>query len=290
MHKLVLNFFGMLRSLLQLSRVLIVFTIMTLLLYWIQDLAGFNYSFLNFIKPLLESLLSISSSISDGSIQIFAAEFEFKYAIANIILLFLYMFTHFLNGVVDKTEELYCDGRNAIKKMEENALNTKLELNAKLEQKKLKRFDVYVGLMEKKKFSQQVANVDMKEQANILNKFLIEKLAVNPKAYGEGYIYSFGNIEKIDGVLDVFFKAIHSKAPVNYIVCVQVMGANEVFEKQQLERLASLNITNKIIAMPDTVWRYRFNEKTKYETSQLGDFKSQGEEFEVHEFKDNFGV
>ena len=68
------------------------------------------------------------------------------------------------------------------------------------------------------------------------------------------------------------------------------MGANEVFEKQQLERLASLNITNKIIAMPDTVWRYRFNEKTKYETSQLGDFKSQGEEFEVHEFKDNFGV
>lgn len=290
MHKLVLKTFGILRSLMQLMRILIVFTLLMLLLYWIKNLAGFSYEFLNFIKPVLDALLVMGASFATGSVDLFSATFEYKYGAACIILIVSFVLTHGLDKVINLVEEGYCQGRNFIKKIEENQMNASLERDMKTEQRKIKNFQVYVGLKEKKKFAQQVVNIDMKEQANILNKFLIEKLCVNPTVYGNGYLYSFGNIERLDGVLEVLFKALNSKAPVDYVVCIQVMGANIEFEKQQLNELIALDIVNKIITMPDTVWCYKFNERTKYETGQLGDFKAEGKVFEVHEFKDNFGI
>ena len=290
MHKLVLNFFKGLRSFLQLSRIVIVFTILMMLFYWIKNLAGFNYSFLDFIKPLLDSLLALGASISNGYVDLFAAKFEYKYAIANGILLALYAFTYLLNKVVDFFEDSYLAGRSAVKSLQEAAMNKSLKQEAENEQKKLKRYQIYIGVSEKKKFAQQVINIDIKEQYQILNKFLIEKTGVNPIAYKDGFIYSYGNIEHIDNILDEFFKAVNSKAPLNYYVCVQVIGASPEFEKLQLETMIGLNIANKIITMADTVWRYKFNSKTKYETVLIGDFKSAGKNFEIHEFRNNFGV
>lgn len=290
MHKLVLKSFDFFRSFLQFLRALIMVIVMLLVLYWISNIASFNWSFLNFIKPTLDSLLALGSSFTSDSITIINAVFEFKYIAAIGILIIYYFLTYFAAKIIDISENIYCGGRDVVKKYEENKMNETLEKEAISSQKKLRKFQIFISLSPKKKFVQQVVDIDIKEQNNLMNKFLIEKLAVSPTVYKEGFLYSFSNIENIDYILDVFFKVINSKAPVNYIICVQVLGENSLKEQQQIDKMIDLNLINKIITMPDTIWRYKFNEKSKYETAHLGDYQDASGTFEVHEFKNDFGL
>ena len=290
MHKMVLRTFKFFRSFLQFLRALIMLMVMLLLLYWVSNIASFNWSFLNFIKLIFDVLLALSSSINSSSINILNALFEIKYIVAIGILIVYYFLTYVAGMIIDFSEKIYEDGRNVVKKFEENRMNNELEINAKIEQKKIKKYQIYVSLSPKKKFAQQVVEIDIKEQNNIMNKFLIEKLGISPVIYKEGFIYSFNNIENIDSVLGVFFKVLNSNAPVNYVICVQVVGENNIKEQAQLNKMINLNLMNKIITMPDTIWRYRFNEKWKYETIHLGDYQDEIGSFEVHEFKNDFGL
>lgn len=290
MHKIVLKILGFFRSLLQFIRVLILFIIIMILLYWIEKISSFNWSFLDFIRPILEELVAEGKNIASGSIVLINAVFEFKYIAAIGILLLQYFLTYLVEKGLGVFENIYDTGRAFVKKVEEDRMNKELQSQAKKEQKSIKRYQVYVAITEKKKYAQQIVEIDYKEQANLMNKFLIEKLGVTPVVYKNGFKYSFNNIENIDDVLGVFFKVINSKAPVNYIVCVQVLGNNDFVESQQFDKMINLNIVNRIITMPDTVWRYKFNMKSKYETVQIGDFQHEGGAFEVHEFKNDFGI
>ena len=94
MHKFMLKLFGFLKSTAQFLKIVVLFCVLCLLLYWIQNLAGFNWSWLNFIKPLLESFLEAGKSISDDAVYLFDAVFEHKYGIALILFFVLYYITH----------------------------------------------------------------------------------------------------------------------------------------------------------------------------------------------------
>ena len=97
-------------------------------------------------------------------------------------------------------------------------------------------------------------------------------------------MFEFNYFSDIDKNLDVFAKLLHSKAPLDYIICVQVFGENLEKEQMQLEKLKELRILNKIVSFADTVYRYNFNREKGYGTTMVGLFKKGEDSFEVHEF------
>ncbi len=74
---------------------------------------------------------------------------------------------------------------------------------------------------------------------------------------------------------------------VQFIICVQVIGADHKIEDSQLKNLINLKMINKIITSSDTVYRYKFNDICIFEPSQLGLFQNEDGNFEVYEFVEN---
>ena len=124
----------------------------------------------------------------------------------------------------------------------------------------------------------------MKYKIN-MNKFLINQTGVNPIKYENGYLYTFESFKDIDAVLDIFSRLSTSKAPIDYLICVQILDKNSGKEREQLNALIDLKILNKIATLSDTVYRYMFNRSQRYETIQLGIFQKEDWTFEVHEFQ-----
>ncbi len=284
MHKHVLKIFEHVKTILEFIKIAVIFSIMCLLLYWVETLIGAQWDWLNFIRPILVSFVKTGASFTDGSIYLFDAKFEYKYFIALILFLAVYYFDNLLILASAKLEELYCDSRNAVKKYQEDSLNIQLAQQHNIEQKRLKRFQIYVSTKIKKKYSHQEQHINIEEQNDIMNKFLIEKTGTNPTIYENGFLYTFEDFETADNVLKHFFKLIKSSAPLDYIICVQILGANPEREIMQLKELASLNFINKITMLSDTMWRYRHKKAHRFGTSQVGLFQKGQEIFEVHEF------
>ena len=124
-------------------------------------------------------------------------------------------------------------------------------------------------------------NVNLDEQNKLMNKFISEKTAVIPMMMNGGFLYEFMDFDKIDTVLDVLFKVLHSSAPLDYAICVQ-SGDN----MEQLTKLSTLNHFGMISMAADTAYRYRFNETHRYQTTQVGVFQNGDRTLEVHEFKE----
>ena len=124
----------------------------------------------------------------------------------------------------------------------------------------------------------------MNEQNRLLTKFLVGRTGVIPENYENGYLYSFDSFERVDQILEEFFKLIKSDTPLNYVVCVQIFGENVEEETKKLNKLIALQFINKIVTMADTVWRYKYNAYHRYGTSQLGIFQQDDDTFEAHEF------
>ena len=284
MNKMILKFFKFLKNSMDFVRIIILLIVILFLFYWVKTLTGSEMAFLNFAFPLLKCLVGMGNALFSGSTTILNAVFEYKFFGGLVILGIVYSLTNVGDFLIDRFEEYYNSGRLFIRKKQEDAMNASLQKELKVEQKKYKGYKVYVGLSVKQKYGQQLANIDIKEQNQILNKFLIEKLSVLPTTYDEGFIYSFGNFETLDNTLNVFFKVLQSSAPVNYFICVQAYGVDFIKENVQLKNMISLKIANKIIAMPDTIFRYQTNTYNKNGTSCLGVFKANDVSFEVHEF------
>lgn len=276
--------FGFFKSFVQFIQILILFTVLMLLLYWIQNLTNARWDWINFIKPVLDSFLWLGEMTSRESVILFDAVFEYKYFWALVYLIVFYCLAYLTIFLLDYLENLYGEGKEIFKKAEEKRFNTELERKNSSEQKKIKRYQIYVSAFVKKKFSHKELGVNLEEQLRIMNKFLIEKTGVNPIKFGEGFLYSFENFDRIDDILDKFFRLIKSTAPLDYIICVQIIGASPSKEIEQLKKLISLNIANKITTLPDTVWRYKANVSHRYGTTQLGLFQKDSGTFEVHEF------
>lgn len=258
-----------------------IFLILMLLIYWIEDLAKANFSWLNFIRPILSSLLSICEHVSSGSLMLSAAKFEFKYGIAVLILLGLYYLVNLITIGLEKFEDLFNDGRRVVKKIQENNFNDSLAKKQTSEQTKIQTYQIYVSASIKKKFSQKELNINLEEQLNIMNKFLMEKTSVVPEKFENGFLYSFNRFDEIDSVLETFFKLLKAQTPLNYIICVQIAEKDAL---QNLKKLINLHFENKISMLSSTSYRYKFNKAHRYGTSQLGLFQKENDTCEAWEF------
>ena len=226
MHKTMLKFFEFLKNCAQFIKIIAVFLILMLLLYWIQNLANYSWSWLNFFAPFFDFLLDIGDYVSNGSIKLFAAVFEFKYLVAMIILGSFFALGHFAEIASQSVENLYGEGRKLVRKIEEDMFNKSLETQQTFEQSKIKRFQIYVETFIKPKYVHKEYNVNLEEQNQLMNKFIIGKTGICPQKYEKGFLYTFESFAKIDSILDVFEKLPKSKAPIDYLICVQILGNN----------------------------------------------------------------
>lgn len=284
MHKFMLKLFEFLKNCAQFIKIVALFLVLMLLLYWIKNLAGYSWTWLNFVAPLFDFLLEGAERVSNVSINLFAAVFEFKYFIVLIMLGTLYAIGHFAEFATQSAEDMYCEGRKIVRKIEEDMFNKSLEEKNSSEQTKIKRYQIYVETSVKPKYAHKEYNVNLDEQNQLMNKFIISKTGVCPQKYESGFLYTFESFNKIDRVLDVFERLPKSKAPIDYLTCVQILGVDAKREMQQLKQLISLKFLNKITTLSDTVFRYSYNIEQGYETSQLGIFQWGKGTFEVHQF------
>ncbi len=284
MNKVMLKIFEFLKNSSHFVKIISVFLMLMLLLYWIQNLADYSWTWLNFFAPFFDFLLDIGGYISNGSINLFAAVFEFKYLVVLLILGALYALGHFAEIASNTIEEAYGEGQKIVRKIEEDMYNKSLEVQHSNEQTKIKRYQVYVQTSVKPKYAHKEYNVNLDEQNQLMNKFLIGKTSVCPQKYEKGFLYTFESFAKIDSILDVFEKLPKSKAPIDYLICVQILGNDTKKEMAQLKKLIDLKFLNKIVAFSDTVYRYTFNRDQGYETSQLGIFQIENDTYEVHQF------
>ena len=284
MNKYILKLFGFLKSFVQFLKIIIVFSTLLLLFYWVQNLLGSDWGWLNFSKPLSKIVLSLGASISDGALDVFGVIFEYKYCWALVIYAALFFGCNFLTLILEKAEDLYDDSRRIIKKINENNFNTKLENNQVIEQKYIQKYKVYIKTSIKKKFDHKELNIDINEQNRIMNKFIIEKTGISPINYKDGVLYSFNYFDDVDKTIELLFKLIKSTAPIDYTICVQIIDNNTTQWERKLEKLISLNKLNKILIMSDTAYRYKFNKFHRYGTSQQGLYQDGADTYEVHEF------
>lgn len=288
MNEFILGFFKFLRNVFYFLKIVAVFCILMLLFYWVQNLTGGDWAWLNFIKPFLKELLKVANSIYSVSFDIFGVKFEFKYISAIVLLLLFGILMELLTVGTNVVEGLYRSGRFLCKKAEEAVFNKNLENEMKRSQKSLTKYLVAVNTYEKPKNPYNQTKVNLEEQNVIMNKFIMEKTNTTPSKFQDGFLYSFNDFEKVDKVLDVMFRVIHSKAPIDYAICVQISTGNPIKDKELLERLVKLKYTGKIYMGSDTAYRYGYNDFKTYNTVQIGLFQSgDGGTMEVHEFKNN---
>ena len=109
MHDFVLKIFGALKSFWHFMKIVCVFCIIMLLLFWIQNLTHAHWEWLGFITPFLNWLLDVANNIYSISFNIWGAEFELKYLSAVIILciIFSYESSNNLNLRVRKRIQEY---------------------------------------------------------------------------------------------------------------------------------------------------------------------------------------
>ena len=284
MHQFVLKIFKFLKSLIHLFKILIVFFIMMLMIYWAQNLSSSDWGITNFISPFLDLLIDFGNMINSNSFNLFSAVFEYKYFIAFIILLIFYAFCKFLDFFVENLKEFYLKTRKHIKKVEENLLNKSLENQVLNEQKKLKKYQIFVSTSIKNNLKFAKNNVDINEQNKIMLKFLIEKTCCTPKTFENGFLFEFNSFDNVDNVLDCFTKLITSKAPLDYVICMQIFGENYTKENEQLLKMKDLKILNKIVSFADTSYRYSFNKEKSYNISMIGVFQKDNQTFELYEY------
>lgn len=284
MHEVVLKIFNILKSITQFLKIFLIFCIMMHLLYWIQDLTKDSWAWTKFMQPIIDYFILVGGNIMSGRIMLFAAVFEFKFFMALVLYLGLYGLDHLLYLGLSKVEDIYIDGYRMMRKKEEDAFNASMEKLNNAEQRRIRRYKVYIETQIKPRFAHRDYNINLEEQNKILLKHLIEKTYVNPEKYGNGYLFSFEVFDKVDTILEIFSKLPESEAPIDYIVCLQVFGANEIKEEEQLKTLIELRNLNKIAIFADTAYRYEFNSIRKFKTMQIGLFQKDGSTFEVHEF------
>lgn len=285
MHKIVLKFFDFLQNFIQFIKIVLNLSLIILLFYWVQNLLGENWGWLNLFSPIMENLIYAGSLFSQQSISVFNATFEYKYFFAFLLICFLYLLDHGFLILLEKIKEFYLEGRVLYKKAEEKIFNNKLEKEIFKEQKKIKKYRVLIHTSIKQNFSKQEL-VDLEEQNKIMNKFLIEKTGIKPTVFQGGFLYTFNNFENIDSTIEYLFKLINSEDPLNFIICIQIEGKTPEEENIQLSHLFGLKLVNKISILADTVHRYSFNKKQEYTTSQIGLFQSGNFSMEVHCFED----
>lgn len=278
MHKLILILFKKIRDLEKFLRLVIIFLIMLMALYWFQNLLGANWKLLGFIKPFLDWILDLSDSIYSLSFDFWGKTMELKYFVAVTIMFIAAMSLNIISFTLEFLENLYDDIHRKCQKANEEAFNYALQKAVDIPEKQQSKFMVYIQTKVVTRHNVPIKGFDINEQNVLMNKFITSRTNTIPTDIWEGYLYTFNNIENLDKILDVLYKIKHSEAPMSYLICIQVGN-----DMEQLKKLASLQYWDKIIIAADTLYRYNLNNLHNYETSNLGIFQKEDGTLEVHE-------
>jgi len=281
MHKLIIWFFNNLNNIGQTLSLICSFLIMTTIIYWLEAIFNAHWVWLDFIKPVLDSVLNIANNILPFSIYLGETTLDGKYIIAVILLIFI-MFV--LRYLIEKLSDLkfdYNNLHNKQKKIFENNFNANLKNAVVSKEIKITNYAVLIKTKLHKKFTNSKDRFDVQEQNNIMNRYIFKKTNVNFELYNDGFLYKFDDFNKIDNILDVLFKVIESTAPLDYVICIQA-GNN----MEQLNKLAELEYFGKIIFCADTLLRYKCNKSHRYGTQCAGIIQiSEDKTLEIHEFQ-----
>lgn len=281
MNNLILKIFGFIKNVIYFFRMASVFLIIMLVLYWIQNLIGAQWGWMNFIKPLLEWVLNFANSIYSLSFDFFGANFELKYLTALSLLALFAVAMKFVDFGVSVLEGAYKSAHFVYKKTTEKVFNDNLESKITYEQKKLKKYTLVIHTQVKKKFSHQELHIDIDHHNELMNDFISSKTSQTPSEYDGGFMYSFDNFDKIDSVLVLLFKILNANGPLDYAFCIQIDD-----QINKLNKLVELKHFGKVTMAADTAYRYRFNASHRFQVVPVGEFKYDGGTLEVHEFKE----
>ncbi len=271
--------FNFLRDSIHFLKIVIVFTLLLLLLYWVQNLIDSFWDWFKPINGIFEYLVNFSEQISSKSMTLINTEIEYKYCIAIFILLIFYAIAHLLYIGVDTIEDINSNIKSHIKKSQENKFNKNLYNEISKQEKKIKRYQIYIQARPKQCYEM----INLEEQNQKLIKYLEEKTNIAPTVFDNGYLFEFDVFNMADSNLDIFSELISLESPLDYIVCVQVIDDIKKTD-EQLRVLINLKIYNKIIMMSDTAYRYNFNNYKNYKPTSLGIYQNIDKTFEVHEF------
>ena len=279
MHKLVVWIFTSLINLERFLRIVCVFFIMMMSLYWIQNLIGASWWWMGFIAPVLEYILDVVNNIYSFSFDFWGKTIEVKYFNALILLLIMIFGLKLINIGLEKLFDLYDDAHRLYKKTTEKIFNTNLENKIKFEEKMLNNYYLYVQTRITKRYLNKPGVIDLKIENEKINKFLCERTKATSTKLRDGYLYLFKDFENIDNLLELLFGIKESPVPIDYIMCIQVGNDTE-----QLDKLIDLQEWGKIIMSADTLCRYEYNSYKKYKTTSVGIFQRDESTLEVHEF------
>lgn len=279
MHKLVKWFFKNLNNIGQTLSLICSFLIMTDILYWLENILKAQWNWLNFIKPILDVILDFSNNIFPFSFSAFGTVFDIKFVTATVVLLLLMLVFRFFIEGIGNLENMYDEVHFSHKKNVEKNFNKQLINTVITEEKKVSEYMVLIKTRLKKKYNHKEININMLEQNNLMNKFISEKTNNVHEAFEDGFLYRFGDFNKIDNVIEVLFKVLNSTSPLDYLICIQAGN-----DTTKLSRLADLQYFGKIVFCADTLLRYKCNNFHRYGTKVVGIFQKDYGTIEVHEF------
>ncbi|MCQ2743995.1 MAG: hypothetical protein MJ230_04270 [bacterium] len=279
-----LNIFDFFRSCIHFFKIVVLFFITLHFLYWTEHLIDANWTWMNFARPVLNLYVEFGACITEESITILGTTFEYKYILATGFYLITYFVINILNYVINELEYYIEKVVLFFKKFKEKSFNKTLTNEQIKEELSIKQYKIFVKTSIKKKFRTEDFNYNLEEQNQIMNEFLIKKTGILPKNFEGGFLYSFNDFSQIDSVLRMFFRLIKSKAPLDYIINVQIDNDNNNGYVNKIKLLSDLEIQNKIIMLTETAYRYRFNDSKKYKTVQLGLYQKISQNIEVCEF------
>ena len=279
MHKIVKFIFETLINIEKALRIICVFFIMMISLYWIQNLIGASWWWMGFFAPVLDSILDFVNNIYSFSFDFWNKAIEIKYFNALILIVGIIFALKGLNILIEKAYDLYDDAHRIYKKNTENQFNNNLQDKIKNEEKKVNNYNVYIQTRISKRYLNKSIPFNLSEHNKQMNKFITEKTNAVYTDNWQGFVYSFYNFEKIDDILDILFTILKTEAPVDFIMCIQI-GDNNI----NLKKLIELQEWGKIIMSADTLCRYEYNNVKQYKTSCVGIFQRSSDTLEVHEF------
>ena len=280
MNRLIRLIFKCAKDIVQFISIVCSFLTTIISLNWIETIIKAHWGWLNFIRPVTDTIIDFSNKILPLSFNAFGSTFDIKY-ITSIILLLLVIYL--CRKVLDMLIDLEVDYHNVhikVKKHNEDNFNKKLIKKFNDREKKVRNYMILINTQWDKNYYKR-ENDSMGEQNNLMNDFIFEETGVKHSVFNNGFLYKFDRFEKIDDVLDVMFRLINSKAPLEYSISIQTGD-----DLQLIKKLSDLKEFNKVIMTAETLYRYNLLKTRRYKTQNVGIFQYESLTLEVHEFKE----